>query len=234
MIAKRYWFWVIVSFSILVVVWPAGQITGKTGLCEKEKEIIKSDELFSAPGETGLSAKDKEDDSNLVTSEQLALSCKRVKVNNKEILRGLEGVYVWVGNINPLAERYGMTRKALRTDTELQLRQYGIKALTAKEIASTPGAPWLRIEMSIGIGGEGPFNVISMRVGLVESVLLLREPKRICLGACTWQRGGLVGIGGAGIMDIRGYVRDLVNAFINDYLAANLTDKLAAPKQQIR
>jgi len=36
--AKKYWILVIVSFSILIVLWPAQQITGETDLSAKEKE----------------------------------------------------------------------------------------------------------------------------------------------------------------------------------------------------
>jgi len=206
--AKKYWILVIVSFSILIVLWPAQQITG----------------------ETDLSAKDEGPFSNLMALEKLASSCKRVTVNDKEILQGLEGVYVWVGDIHPMAEKYGLRGRDLQTDTELQLRQYGIKVLTAKELASTPGVPFLRIEVSVVIGGEGPFAATAIRVGLVESVLLLREPKRICLGACTWQRGYMWRVASPRMNTIREYVKDFVNQFINDYLAANPKETKAKSK----
>lgn len=197
--AKKYWILVIVSFSILIVLWPAQQITG----------------------ETDRSAKDKKNDSNLTYPQQLEGFYKRVPSDGKEVLQGLEGVFVVVENIRPEVEKYGLTRKALQTDTELLLRQYGIKVLTREERLSTPGGPSLYINVDVNIREEGPVGAAAITVELFEEVLLLREPKRICYAATTWKRGGAVLVGWHRIKDIRESVKDLVNEFINDYLAAN-------------
>jgi len=197
--AKKYWILVIVSISILVVLWPAQQITG----------------------ETDLSAKDKENDSNLTALQKSALSSEGVLFYEKEILQGLEGVWVFVKGIKPEAEKYGLTRQALLTDTELQLRQYGIKVLTLEEHLSTPGMPYLYIGVNVVIDEEDLTAAAAIIVALDEKVLLLREPKRICYGASTWHRGSVVLVGLREIKNLREDVKDLVNEFINDYLAVN-------------
>jgi len=198
--AKKYWILVIVSFSILIVLWPAQQITG----------------------ETDLSAKAKENDSILTALyKKLALSAEGIDVDRKEILQGLEGVWVLVATIEPEVERYGLTKKALQTDTELQLRQYGIKVLTREESLLTPGQPCLFVTVSVITREDIPTASVGITVELRETVLLLREPTRICIGASTWRRGGVVSVGVSKIKKIRGNAKDFVDRFINEYLAVN-------------
>ena len=201
---KKYWIWVIVSFSILVVVWPGQQITG----------------------ETGLSAKDKETRGLLKDFFSKAAVAELVWANDKEVLQGLEGVCVLTVAIEPEREEYGLTAKAIKTDTELQLRQYGIKVLTQEEFLSTPTVPYLYIEVGLATiaGGNETVAGGSIAIQLKESVLLLRKPKRVCLSTTTWSRITSVVVGLGRIKDLRGHVKDLVNEFINDYLAANPKD----------
>lgn len=208
--AKKYWILVIVSFSILIVLWPAQQITG----------------------ETDLSAKDKENDSNLTALYKLALSAEGIEVDRKEILQGLEGVWVLVATIEPEVEKYGLTKKALQTDTELQLRQYGIKVLTREESLLTPGQPCLFVTVSVITREDIPTASVGITVELRETVLLLREPTRICIGASTWRRGGVVSVGVSKIKKIRGNVKDFVDRFINEYFAVNPKEIEAQSKKQ--
>jgi hypothetical protein len=203
---RKYWILVIVPFSILIVLWPAQQITG----------------------ETNQSAKDKETGSNLTPIQKLALSTKRVVADEKEILQGLEGVRVFVEPIEPEVEKYGLTKKVIQTDTKLQLRQYGIKVLTKEEWLSTTGMPLLYINVNIDIREERP----AIRVELQEKVLLLREPKRTYYGAVTWHRNEVVLVGLDRIKDLREVVKDYVSEFINDYLAANPKEIKAQSKKQ--
>jgi hypothetical protein len=51
----------------------------------------------------------------------------------KEVLAGLDGVRVVVEGVRPEAEKYGLTQQLLQTDTELRLRQNGIRVLTDEE-----------------------------------------------------------------------------------------------------
>lgn len=208
--AKKYWILVIVSFSILIVLWPAQQITG----------------------ETDKSAKDKKTDSNLTALQKSALSYKAILADKKEVLQGLEGVSVSVEFIEPEVEKYGLTEQLLQTYTELQLRQYGIKVLTEEEWLSTPGCPRLYVNLSVHTRDELPVAAAAIGVELLEGVLLLREPKRICGDASTWHTGSVVLVGLRGIKDIREVVKDLVSEFINDYLAANPKEIEAQSKKQ--
>lgn len=165
--------------------------------------------------------KNKKTDSNLTALHKLALSAKRVRSDEKEILQGLEGVHVLVEPMRPGVEEYGLTRKDLQTDTELQLRQYGIKVLTEKERLLTIGRPILHIDATVIMREEVPIVAAVVTFELRENVLLLREPTRICAGASTWRKSGVALVGSRRIKDIRGAVKGYVNEFINDYLAAN-------------
>ena len=202
---KKYLILVIVTFSILIVLWPAQQITG----------------------ETDPSAKEKENDNNLTGREKSA-SPKIVIADGKEILQGLEGVGVVVAPIKPEVEKYGLTKQYLQTDTELQLRQYGIKVLTGEEPTPRSEITLLCVIVDVVRMEESSAVAAAIQVRFKESVLLLREPARICMFACTRQRGEVVHVGLRRIEDIRGIVKDIVNEFINDYLAANPTKKPTA------
>ena len=207
---KKYLILVIVSLSILIVLWLGRLITG----------------------ETGLSAKEKKNDSNLTALQKLALSAKRVWPDGAELLQGLEGVFVSVVFIQPKAEKYGLTKKALQTDTKLQLRQYGIKVLTKEEFVSTPEGPCLFINVNVDIREEIPTAAAVIRVELREAVLLLREPTRIYYSASTWQRDSVLLVGLDRIKYIRESVKDLVNDFIYDYLAANPKEQSTTEKDK--
>ena len=206
--AKKCWILAIVSFSILIILWPAQQITG----------------------ETDLSAKDKETDSNLTALQKLALSAKPVRPDKKGLLQGLEGVCVLVEPIKPEVDKYGLTTKALQNDTKFQLRQHGIKVLTREESYSTPEGPYLYITVNVFIREDLPTAAAAITVQLRENVLLLREPPRICISARTWQSSGVVSVGKLRLNDLRGPVKYHVNEFINDYLAANPKETKAKSK----
>lgn len=53
--------------------------------------------------------------------------------DRKHLLTGLEGVQVLVEDVNPKAEKYGLTQHLLQTEVELRLRQHGIRILTDGE-----------------------------------------------------------------------------------------------------
>lgn len=187
---------------------------------------------LSGTGETNLSAKDEGPFSNLTPIQKLELSAELVLGGEKEILKELEGVLVLVEYIQPELEKYGLTRRVLHIDTELLLRQYGINVLNHEETLPKAGYPYLYIDVSVVMEEEFPMAAVAITVELHEKVLLLREPKRICLGACTWQREKMVLCGFLRIKDIREVVKEYVNEFIYDYLAANPKEKAMDTKKQ--
>jgi hypothetical protein len=69
----------------------------------------------------------------LGTITKMRNEAPRACCDGKHILPGLEGVEVVVEDVNPKAEKYGLTRQLLQTDTELRLRQNGIRVLTDEQ-----------------------------------------------------------------------------------------------------
>jgi len=143
-------------------------------------------------------------------------------VAQRDTLRGVQGVYVSVEPLEPEVERNGLTREALRTDAELQLRRYGIKILTQDEATHTPGVPLLSLSVNVVPVNDDtiPIVAVNMQVSFGQIVALVRDPTVICTCA-TWDRGMTARISRARLAGVRDIVNDLVAKFINDYLAAN-------------
>jgi len=70
-------------------------------------------------------------------------------VDQKDTLKGLQGVHVLVESLNPEVEKYDLTKQQLQTDVELRLRQNSIKVLSEEELLSTPGKSYLYVNVNI-------------------------------------------------------------------------------------
>ena len=142
----------------------------------------------------------------------------------RDTLRGMKGVKVVVEELAPGGERYGLTREAFQTDTELLLRQYGIKVLSPEEQVRTPGLPWLYVGVShAGIDADVSHVAVIMTVQLQQLAFLARDPNMMST-ATTWHTAQVVNVGRSNLRRIRDTTKDLVAEFINDYLAVNPRD----------
>lgn len=147
---------------------------------------------------------------------------RHVIASTPDLLRGLQGVCVIVERPKLRVEQLGLTKEALQTDTELQLRQYGIKVLSKEEAAPSRGPCLVVTVNSSGEDDEGyPVVGLALIAELRETVYLLRNPTTICLGATTWSKGMTQRVMRNDLRSVRDTVKDLVAVFINDYLAAN-------------
>jgi len=80
-------------------------------------------------------------------------------------------------------------------------------------------------KLTIQIREEIGLAAYSISLSLDERVLLIRDPNKICF-AKTWITGNVGTVGLSNLKDfVRESLRDYVDIFINDYLAAN-------PKEQ--
>ena len=223
-----------------------------------------------------------------------------IKLSRYTTLNWIEGVKVTVKELTQ-TKRYGLTRQALQTDTELRLRQYGIKVMTTEEFKSKDkelreerimeiakhggytrelidlldsgqyekafkkmkepeksliesllneesdqlfmdsvleylmldikhykpsdpviGPPTLYINVLPLIFEERGMAVAYVSVELRSSyIILTRVSSRFLAEAVLWKRGSIISCGLDNISEIRDRVRDYVDEFINDYLAAN-------------
>jgi hypothetical protein len=136
-------------------------------------------------------------------------------------LVGLRGVSVLVETVAPEAEKDGLPRATLHTDVELKLRQAGILVLSRAERDTTPGLPYLYLNVNI-LKSQSGLYVYDVGLFLKQTVLLERAPKTRIIGATTWQSAGVTGTANPNNLDrVRQKVRDSVDEFINAYLAAN-------------
>lgn len=143
---------------------------------------------------------------------------------NREILAGLQGVHVLVEDFRPEEEKYGFNKQQYKTDVELRLRQYGVKVLSKKEQLQVSGHPCLYINVNPLIDEKVGDAAVSILVKLNEVVLLERNPS-ISTVATTWEKGMILLLGLKKLDSVRDSVRNLVDMFINDYLAANPKDQ---------
>lgn len=138
----------------------------------------------------------------------------------RETLRGLQGVEVLVEGLDPDVEKLGLTREALKADTELQLRQYGIKVLSREEWLTAPGMPYLYIVCNAQLIEGTGLVAYNVQVELSQQVLLVRDPAIECT-AVTWRRSSVGSVGRGNLRQVRDGIKDDVAEFINDYLAVN-------------
>jgi len=141
----------------------------------------------------------------------------------RDSLRGLQGVQVLVEDIEKEVQADGVSQDAIRTSAELILRSNGIRVLTPSERLSTPSAPFLylrvgTVKTKLGIVD---FYAFSVTVVPKQVVSLAHRPGQVAI-ATTWEAQD--GVGTLSRQDIRkvsSYVDDQVKEFANDFLAVN-------------
>lgn len=121
----------------------------------------------------------------------------------------------------------GLSKEEMQTDVELRLREAGIKEhLVLNPIADlftkrtrSPGEPflWVEVEFAKPVNGLVAWLV---RVELKQNVILERDPQTKIV-AVTWGAQDLGTVGKDNLRQIRDVVKDYVDKFCNDYLAAN-------------
>jgi hypothetical protein len=136
--------------------------------------------------------------------------------NTRPSLRGLKGVAVIIEDLKPEIEQNGLTVSAIRTDVELKLRQVGIPIIG---LVNTPGKPFLHISVDV-LRSERPTWPYVITVELRQMIFLTRDPS-ISVHLATWDVSSFGTIPKQNLRNLRDSVKDLVDEFINVYLAAN-------------
>jgi hypothetical protein len=95
-------------------------------------------------------------------------------------LKGIKGVRVFAAVAKDIGEA-GLRTDVIKTDTELKLRQAGIRVLdTDVEFARTPGSPGLAVSVD-GLSNRANYG-FCVSVALSQSVLLERDPSLRAIG----------------------------------------------------
>lgn len=152
-----------------------------------------------------------------------AVAQKSLPVDNRGSLRGLPGVNVLIEPFQDgETESRGLTDRQLQTDVELRLRKAGIRVLTLQETKANSIHPTLYVNLNVipVEATSGQLYAFCLSVEVQQTVFLVTSPPSYTI-ANTWNTGtaGTVGIEHLG--SLRGKIGDLVDTFINDFLAAN-------------
>jgi hypothetical protein len=147
---------------------------------------------------------------------------------DSDLLKGLTGLWVLVERVKPDLERDGVTKAQLTTRVQIKLRQAGIKVLDVDELEKMPikeglkiaSAPALYLDVDSIKIKDSPLYAYSLSLEVLETVILKRD-KKIEVLAGTWKQKAMGYCGVERLRSVYDGVDDMVNMFINDYLAAN-------------
>jgi len=139
------------------------------------------------------------------------------QTSRKETLKGLKGFDVLVEELNSDIEKDGLHRSSIQTDVELKLRMAGIKVLTEEEGKREDTYLYIRVSSV-----KYKDSMYSYRIGVefCQYVYLYRDTDIHCY-ATTWRIGKIGLLGVNRVKEIRDTIKDMIDQFINDYLAVN-------------
>ncbi len=137
----------------------------------------------------------------------------------KDTLCGLNGVMVFVEEIDTDVENHGLTKSLVKDEVESRLRQADIPVLSVDEAFNMPGKPYLYLNLTTHNTGI-EFYSYSIRIELNQDVSMIREPS-IRASATTWIANMVGVVGARNLPAVTEDVNQLTNQFIRDYLAAN-------------
>lgn len=140
----------------------------------------------------------------------------QIKEEEREVLRGLEGVRVLVDRLKPEIERDGLYIDTLQGDVEVKLRIAGIKVLSEEEWLQAPGAPYLFLVVDALKHKKG--YIFRIELSLREMVTSLRaDGKNFATTLTVPHEFGKTSY----LSDIRDQVNDLADEFVQAWQEAN-------------
>jgi hypothetical protein len=129
-------------------------------------------------------------------------------------LKGISALSVLVEDLPNGAKVLGLTRESIQTDVELKLRLAGIRVVTDQEDLSLPGMPSLSVVVNLTESAKSA----SIDIELHQNAFLERNGQLV-VDVTTWGTGGLAANPTA--QDIRNYIKDHVDKFLNAWLSVN-------------
>ncbi len=143
-------------------------------------------------------------------------------VRGRDVLRGLTGVDIIVVDPGSEAAQYGLSESRLQTVTELVLRSAGIRVATFETQVDSLVNPEYRMAY-LGVTVftmKGNDGLYAYRIDVRLNELMRFVDGSGTANGVTWSRGLLGTTGRNNLRDLADKVRDLVEEFANDYLAA--------------
>jgi hypothetical protein len=142
--------------------------------------------------------------------------------STRRTLGGLHGVFVLVESIDSSVAGSGLGRTEVQMDVEVKLREAGIPVLTRMQSTTSPGQPYLYVNLELSKVSGLDLYAFHIAVQFVQNAHLDRNPSIEASDVGTWAATPIVGtVGLAYVREIRDAIRDRIDQFINAYLAAN-------------
>jgi hypothetical protein len=133
---------------------------------------------------------------------------------SKVVLHGLRSVRFALEDVARAGEA-GLDTAGLRVQCERELRPTGI-------LLSDTAHALLSLNVHLLPLPGGSVYTYSYELFLEEPATTLRKPSTLVSGTITWHEGGIAFITRDALdADVRGSAHDLLQVFVNDYLAAN-------------
>jgi len=120
-------------------------------------------------------------------------------------LKGISEVQVAIGDLSDSAQALGLEEENIQTDIEVQLRRAGLR------VSSTPVGAFIYVSVSV-VG-----KASAIRVELNQSARLLLSGE--VWTVTTWSKDYLEANSTAEL--VRSHFKDIVDAFLNDWLSVN-------------
>jgi hypothetical protein len=155
----------------------------------------------------------------------LSMSHAAGMVHNKDALRGLKEVGVFVELMTPPVEVTGLSRNQLQGDIELKLYQAGIKIVSSASLEEVPKLSFVYLNLTIRkVEAVYAYNADFLCLTPSQEVRHQAAP-------AVWKQGnsGVV----QEMFQVKEKVTDLVNLFIKDYKAANSRARMERPADSV-
>jgi len=138
-------------------------------------------------------------------------------------VKGLQGVFVLIEDLNPPEEQAGLKTADIQADAVQQLKAAGIPLLSKEQGMQTPGMPTLYISVSIASSATTDLWPFSIDVNLEQEATLKRNPEIFVPTAITWHVGSIGAVDRSNIRSVRDRVNEQVAKFVNAYVRVNTT-----------
>jgi len=136
----------------------------------------------------------------------------------RDNLKGLKGVFLVIDPLSTDLEKRDVSRDELHRRLVVKLRDAGIGILSVKNASTTPGQPILQLKIASVKNTTG--HGLLIQLWMNEKVMFERDRNRIVHGI-TWIQTTIAFDGELQSRRIYDSVDEVLNEFINDYLAAN-------------
>ena len=131
-------------------------------------------------------------------------------------LRNIGGIVVIVEELPSAFEGSILDDTSIKTNAEMKLRSAGITVHDQR-----PSSPFSYLYIRVSVLRSSSLWAFSVEVKLEQTVLIASDLQTPIL-ATTWEAGGLGTVRRNNLRDVRLFISDFTDQFVNDYLAAQV------------